>query len=67
MELLLLLPGLSRVFGGPDFLAGCGQLAMLSVREFDPDDIIREFFAIRQWAYPRPALTGIRRVVERAC
>ena len=66
MELLLLLPGLSGIFGGPDFIADGDQLAMQSVREFDPDDIIREFFAIRQWAYPRPALTGIRRVVERA-
>jgi hypothetical protein len=63
---LLFLPGLPGVSSDPDFLDGSRHLAVKSVGEFDPYDVIRESLAICDWSHLRPVLPGIGRMEKRA-
>src|ERR1700732_112160 len=61
---LLFLPGLAGVSGDPDSFNRTSQLAMQSVPEFDPDNVIHETFAIHHGSHLCPVLAGIGRMEE---
>ena len=61
---LLFLPGLSGIASDPCLFHGTGELAMQSVPEFDPYDVIRESFAVHHGPHLCPVLAGIGRVEE---
>jgi hypothetical protein len=63
---LLFLPSLPGISSDPDFLDGSGHLAVESVGEFDPYDVICESLAICDWSHLRPVLPGIGRMEKRA-
>jgi hypothetical protein len=57
---LLFLPDLAGVGGSPDFGSRGGDLSVLWIREFDGDDVARQYGTCIEGNYARPVIAAVR-------